>query len=65
MHRDELVLPLHGAQMTEGTESARLRGRMRETMTAIVERGHRDGTVRADVQGETAPGIELPTEVRQ
>lgn len=53
VHRDELVLPLHGGPMTEGTESARLRGRMRETMSAIVERGHRDGTVRADVDAGT------------
>lgn len=53
VHRDELVLPLHGAPMTEGTESARLRGRMRETMGAIVERGHRDGTVRPDVHAGT------------
>ena len=53
VHRDELVLPLHGAPMTEGTESARLRGRMRETMGAIVERGHRDGTVRPDVDAGT------------
>ena len=49
VHRDELVLPLHGGPLTEGTESAHLRGRMRETMTGIVERGHRDGTVRTDV----------------
>ncbi|GAA1428172.1 TetR/AcrR family transcriptional regulator [Microlunatus lacustris] len=53
VHRDELVLPLHGAPMTEGTESARLRQRMQQTMAAIVERGHRDGTVRRDVDGGT------------
>jgi AcrR family transcriptional regulator len=51
--RDELVLPLHGAPMTEGTESAELRARMRQTMSAIVERGHRDGSVRADVNAGT------------
>ncbi len=49
VHRDELVLPLHGGPMTEGTESAQLRRRMQQTMTAIVERGHADGTVRRDV----------------
>jgi AcrR family transcriptional regulator len=53
VHRDELVLPLHGAPMTEGTESAQLRKRMRQTMGAIVERGHTDGTVRLDVNAGT------------
>jgi AcrR family transcriptional regulator len=48
VHRDELVLPLHGAPMT-GTESAELRRRMQQTMGAILERGHADGTVRRDV----------------
>lgn len=52
-HRDELVLPLHGAPMTEGTESAQLRERMQRTMAAIVERGHADGTVRRDVDAGT------------
>jgi AcrR family transcriptional regulator len=53
VHRDELVLPLHGAPVTEGTESAELRARMQQTMAAIVDRGHRDGTVRADVHAGT------------
>ena len=48
-HRDELVLPLHGAPMTEETESAELRKQMQQTMGAIVTRGHRDGSVRPDV----------------
>ena len=48
-HRDELVLPLYGAPMTEGTESAELRARMQQTMGAILERGHRDGSVRPEV----------------
>jgi AcrR family transcriptional regulator len=52
-HRDELVLPLHGAPMTEGTESAELRARMQQTMGAILERGHRDGSVRLDVSAGT------------
>ena len=51
--RDELVLPLHGAPMTESTESAELRARMRQTMSAIVERGHRDGSVRPEVTAGT------------
>jgi AcrR family transcriptional regulator len=53
VHRDELVLPLHGAPMTEGTESALLRQRMQQTMGAIVERGHADRTVRQDVNAGT------------
>jgi len=53
VHRDELVLPLHGAPTTEGAESSRLRERMRQTMSAIVERGHTDGTVRRDVDAGT------------
>jgi len=53
VHRDELVLPLHGAPMTEETESARLRGRVQQVMAAIVERGHADGTVRRDVDAGT------------
>jgi AcrR family transcriptional regulator len=53
VHRDELVLPLHGAPMTEGTESAELRGRMQQTMSAIIERGHSDGSVRRDVTAGT------------
>ena len=53
VHRDELVLPLHGAPVSEGTESAELRGRMRQTMSAIVDRGHADGTIRRDVDAGT------------
>lgn len=53
VHRDELVLPLHGAPMTEGSESAGLRRRMQQTMAAIVERGHADGTVRREVDAGT------------
>ncbi|MCG5432014.1 TetR/AcrR family transcriptional regulator [Mycobacterium sp. MYCO198283] len=48
-HRDELVLPLHGAPMTADTESAELRSQMHQIMEAIVARGHRDGSVRPDV----------------
>jgi AcrR family transcriptional regulator len=53
VHRDELVLPLHGAPIREGTESAELRGRMQQIMAAIVERGHTDGTLRHDVSAGT------------
>lgn len=53
VHRDQLVLPLHGAPITQGEESVVLRGRMHQTMYAIVDRGHRDGTVRTDVTAGT------------
>ena len=53
VHRDELVLPLHGAPMAAGAESAVLRRRMQQTMGAIVGRGHHDGTVRRDVDAGT------------
>lgn len=52
-HREDLVLPLHGAPMTEGTESAQYRARMQQTMGAILRRGHEDGTVRPDVDAGT------------
>jgi len=53
VHRDQLVLPLHGAPRTDGTESARLRGQLKDTMAAIVARGHDDGTLRREVTGWT------------
>lgn len=53
VHRDQLVLPLHGAPLTEDSESSELRQRMQRTMTAIVDRGHRDGTVRPEVTAGT------------
>jgi AcrR family transcriptional regulator len=57
VHRDQLVLPLHGAPRTEGTESARLRDQLRATMAGIVQRGHSDGTLRPDVTGWTIVGF--------
>lgn len=52
-HRDELVLPLHGAPRTEGTESAQVRDRLKAVMGAIIARGHADGSLRPDVTGWT------------
>jgi AcrR family transcriptional regulator len=52
-HRDQLVLPLHGAPRTEDSESARLRGQLKGAIAAIIERGHRDGTLRTEVTGAT------------
>lgn len=52
-HRDQLVLPLHGAPRTEDTESAQLRDRLKVLIAAIIERGHNDGTLRPEVTGLT------------
>ncbi|SEQ85841.1 TetR/AcrR family transcriptional regulator [Microlunatus flavus] len=52
-HRDELVLPLHGAPLTEGSESGALRGRLKGLMSAMVDRGHEDGSVRPEVSAWT------------
>ena len=51
--RDDLVLPLHGAPMPTDPEAVRLRDRVRDLVTAIVERGHADGTIRTDVTAWT------------
>jgi AcrR family transcriptional regulator len=51
--RDQLVLPLHGAPVTADAESARGRFRIRQLVTGIVNRGHEDGTIRADVTAWT------------
>lgn len=48
-HRDELVLPLHGAPLTEDSESAALRDRLKGLLSAMVDRGHDDGSVRPEV----------------
>jgi AcrR family transcriptional regulator len=53
VHRDQLVLPLHGAPRSEGTESARLRDQLKGLIAAIVARGHEDGTLRPEVTGLT------------
>ena len=52
-HRDELVLPLHGAPLSEGSESAAMRDRLKTVIGAIIARGHDDGSVRPEVTGWT------------
>ncbi|RIX28561.1 TetR/AcrR family transcriptional regulator [Amnibacterium setariae] len=52
-HRDELVLPLHGAPAFDGPETVALRERLRTALAALVERGHDDGSVRSDVTAGT------------
>jgi len=52
-HRDELVLPLHGAPRSENTESARLRDELKRLIAKIIDRGHSDGSLRPEVTGLT------------
>ena len=52
-HRDELVLPLHGAPRSENTESAGLRDELKRLIADIIDRGHSDGTLRPEVTGLT------------
>ena len=52
-HRDELVLPLHGAPRSENTESARLRHELKRLIAKIIDRGHSDGSLRPEVTGLT------------
>ena len=52
-HRDELVLPLHGAPRSENTESARLRDELKQLIAEMIDRGHADGTLRPEITGLT------------
>jgi len=52
-HRDELVLPLHGAPRSENTESARLRDELKRLIAEMIDRGHADGTLRPEITGLT------------
>jgi AcrR family transcriptional regulator len=52
-HRDELVLPLHGAPTFDGPELTAIRDRMRTVMEAILQRGHDDGSVLPEVGPQT------------
>ena len=52
-HRDELVLPLHGAPRSENTESARLRDELKRLIAEMIDRGHADGTLRLEITGLT------------
>jgi len=52
-HRDELVLPLHGAPRSENTESARLRDELKRLIAEMIDRGHTDGTLRPEITGLT------------
>ncbi len=47
-HRDELILPLHGAPLLADKRIAALRRQIRETLSAVLARGRADGSIRAD-----------------
>lgn len=51
--RGELVLPFHGAPNSSdpGVVAAALS--VRDRVVVLVDRGHRDGTLRADLEGQT------------
>lgn len=48
-HRDQLVLPLHGGPVNLTEKSLRIQDQIHTGIDRILERGHRDRTVRADV----------------
>jgi AcrR family transcriptional regulator len=48
-HRCDLVLPMHGAPASLDAGSAALRSQISEVLQRVIERGQRDGSVRADV----------------
>jgi len=48
-HGSQLVMPAHGAPMSASAETQRLRGELHGRIAAMVERGVRDGSVRADL----------------
>jgi AcrR family transcriptional regulator len=48
-HRDQLVLPLHGGPSDLDDEARQLQAEIRTVLGAILRRGRRDGSIRADV----------------
>ncbi len=46
--RDELVLPLHGGPAHLGAGAAAARSEVHRWLAALIERGHRDGSIRTD-----------------
>jgi AcrR family transcriptional regulator len=47
-NRDRLFLPLHGGPMSSDQSSVGLRQAIAANIAAILDRGHRDGSIRAD-----------------
>jgi AcrR family transcriptional regulator len=48
-HADQLVLPLHGGPIPVGAETLAARSSVHRALQRILDRGRRDGTIRADV----------------
>jgi len=47
-HADQLVLPLHGGPIPTAAETLAARSSVHQALQRILERGRRDGTIRAD-----------------
>ena len=48
-HADQLILPLHGGPIPVDTETLAARSTVHQALQRILDRGWRDGTIRADV----------------
>ena len=48
-HRDQLILPLHGAPRVVDEQGAALQAKIREALAGLLARGSEDGSVRAEV----------------
>ena len=48
-HADQLVLPLHGGPVPAAAETLAARSSVHQAIQRILDRGRRDGTIRADV----------------
>jgi hypothetical protein len=47
-HADQLVLPLHGGPIPKAAETLAARSSVHQALQRILDRGRRDGTIRAD-----------------
>ena len=48
-HADQLILPLHGGPVPAAAETLAVRSTVHQALQRILDRGWRDGTIRADV----------------
>jgi AcrR family transcriptional regulator len=48
-HADQLILPLHGGPVPAAAETLAARSAVHQALQRILDRGRRDGTIRADV----------------
>jgi AcrR family transcriptional regulator len=47
-HRDQLVLPMHGGPTSLDPDTVALRAEISKVLDNIIQRGHRDGSIRVD-----------------